>query len=144
MEICSGISLHWADISEGTVTFQIFSEWKWISQLTKNQEDGRNEAHFPWCIFLSANKKMSDLRKAVWLCVFFLSLCVAAFENCQCFVSFSVIMSGGADGPSGILIMYYEKYIFYQLLHPYYHYEKEYSSYLLSVFTCALSRLLGK
>lgn len=65
-------SFHWAEISKRTVSLKIFSEWKLISRQKNNQEDGRNEAYFPQCRFLSMNKKTNDFRKAV--CVFWLVL----------------------------------------------------------------------
>ena len=70
----------------------------WISCLRNNQEDGRNQAYFPRCIFLSVNKKKKLFQKRFWLCVLihFWSIC-PIFEKCQSFDFFSIVRSGWAD-----------------------------------------------
>ena len=86
---------------------------EWTRRLKNNQEDGRIEAYFPWCIFLSVIKRQMISEKqfdyVLWLWSGSICTILGKF---QCFDLFSSIRSGGPDGSFGILITYCDKYVF--------------------------------
>lgn len=87
MEICTWayiFSLDWNQWG-GCFLFRSFLSGNgWISCLRNNQEDGRNQAYFPWCIFLSVNKKTNDfIKEFAYVCWFIFDPYVQSLKNAK-------------------------------------------------------------